>query len=114
MNGIGTEIAKNLILAGVRSVHLVDDALVTQGDECNYFVTEEQCGQNVSPSSFSILSLPCSFAVYAVLMIIPPKSGLFYFKKINHLVHLEGGRISRESSSTKSTSARDSKCDQFG
>ncbi|KAE9548676.1 hypothetical protein FO519_008109 [Halicephalobus sp. NKZ332] len=44
-SGVGTEILKNLVLAGIKSFHVVDDILVNESDlGKNFFVTEEELG----------------------------------------------------------------------
>ncbi|XP_055384404.1 SUMO-activating enzyme subunit 1 [Condylostylus longicornis] len=39
VNGLGAEVAKNIILAGVKSVTLLDDQNVTLGDSCSQFLS---------------------------------------------------------------------------
>jgi ubiquitin-activating enzyme E1 len=47
LNGLGAEIAKNLVLAGVKSVNLHDDDNVELWDlSSNFFLTEKDVGQN--------------------------------------------------------------------
>ena len=47
MKGLGNEIAKNLVLAGIASLTIVDDQVVTERDlGCQFFITEENIGQN--------------------------------------------------------------------
>ena len=49
MRGLGAEICKNLILAGVKSVTMLDDQEVTEEDFVSQFlVAREQLGKNVS------------------------------------------------------------------
>ena len=49
MRGLGAEICKNLILAGVKSVTMLDDQEVTKEDFVSQFlVAREQLGKNVS------------------------------------------------------------------
>lgn len=38
VSGLGAEIAKNIILAGVKSVVLLDDAVVSEADRCSQFL----------------------------------------------------------------------------
>lgn len=38
LNGLGAEVAKNIILSGVKSVTLLDDAPVTEIDSCSQFL----------------------------------------------------------------------------
>jgi ubiquitin-activating enzyme E1 len=59
MGGLGVEIAKNLILAGVRSVTIHDEAPVTLADlAAQYYVREAQIGHNRA-----IVSLPSLVAL---------------------------------------------------
>lgn len=52
LNGLGAEIAKNIILAGVKSVTFLDDRTVTQLDfASNFFVSRDQLGNNRAESS---------------------------------------------------------------
>ncbi|XP_049268908.1 ubiquitin-like modifier-activating enzyme 1 [Rhipicephalus sanguineus] len=47
MGGLGVEIAKNIILAGVRSVTIHDEAVCTAGDlSSQYFLGEDTIGEN--------------------------------------------------------------------
>ena len=38
LNGLGAEVAKNIILAGVKSVTLLDSKVITEGDSCSQFL----------------------------------------------------------------------------
>lgn len=52
LNGLGAEIAKNIILAGVKSVTFLDHRNVTQLDfTSNFFVPRDQLGLNRADSS---------------------------------------------------------------
>lgn len=49
LKGLGNEIAKNLVLAGVGSLTVVDDDPVVEADlDAQFFVSEESVGQMVS------------------------------------------------------------------
>jgi ubiquitin-like 1-activating enzyme E1 A len=49
IKALGNEIAKNLVLAGIGSLTIVDPAVVTEADVASqFFVTEENVGQNVT------------------------------------------------------------------
>lgn len=49
MGGVGAEVAKNIILGGVKSVKLMDDAVVSELDaSAQFLVPREAVGQNVS------------------------------------------------------------------
>ncbi len=49
MSGLGAELAKNIILGGVKSVTLMDHKPVTELDASSQFlVTRDSIGQNVS------------------------------------------------------------------
>lgn len=52
MNGLGAEIGKNIILAGVKSVTFLDHRNVSQLDfTSNFFVPRDQLGQNRAEAS---------------------------------------------------------------
>lgn len=52
LRALGTEIAKNLTLAGISSLTIVDDEPVTEDDlGAGYFLREEDIGKPVSASS---------------------------------------------------------------
>ena len=47
LNGLGVEIAKNVILTGVKSVSLYDTALCRTGDlAANFYLSQQNMGQN--------------------------------------------------------------------
>ena len=49
MGGLGAEVAKNLILAGVKSLTMLDPAEVTAAEaSCQFFVPADCLGANVS------------------------------------------------------------------
>lgn len=49
LRALGTEIAKNLILAGVNSLTIIDDSEITEEDlGAQYFLRHEDVGQPVS------------------------------------------------------------------
>lgn len=48
VGGLGAEVAKNIILGGVKSVKLMDDAVVSELDaSAQFLVPRESIGQNV-------------------------------------------------------------------
>jgi ubiquitin-like 1-activating enzyme E1 A len=50
LRALGTEIAKNLTLAGVQSLTIVDDSVIVDEDlGCQFFIREEDIGRPVSP-----------------------------------------------------------------
>lgn len=52
LRALGTEIAKNLTLAGIKSLTIIDDEPVTEEDlGAQYFVRVEDVGQPVLPGS---------------------------------------------------------------
>ena|SRR5437762_2230035 len=54
MKALGNEVAKNLVLAGIGSLTVLDPDVVTQSDVATqFFVTEEDIGKNVT------IKLPC-------------------------------------------------------
>uniref|UniRef100_A0A182W3C9 SUMO-activating enzyme subunit 1 n=1 Tax=Anopheles minimus TaxID=112268 RepID=A0A182W3C9_9DIPT len=54
MNGLGAEIAKNIILAGVKSVTLLDDRKVTEEDYCSQFLApQSSLGSNRAEASLA-------------------------------------------------------------
>lgn len=49
LNGYGAEVAKNIILAGVKSVTFLDHRVATALDTCSqFFIPRDKIGQNVS------------------------------------------------------------------
>lgn len=59
LRALGTEIAKNLTLAGISSLTIVDEELVTEEDlGAQFFLREEDIGQKVSSISPRLLSGP--------------------------------------------------------
>uniref|UniRef100_A0AAG5CTY8 SUMO-activating enzyme subunit 1 n=1 Tax=Anopheles atroparvus TaxID=41427 RepID=A0AAG5CTY8_ANOAO len=54
LNGLGAEIAKNVILAGVKSVTLLDDRKVTEEDFCSQFLAPQSAvGNNRAEASLT-------------------------------------------------------------
>ena len=54
MSGLGAEVAKNIILGGVKSVTLMDSKVVTEQDASSQFlVTRDSIGQNVSRLTYN-------------------------------------------------------------
>lgn len=59
LRALGTEIAKNLTLAGISSLTIIDDELVTEEDlGAQYFLREEDVGKPVSCHSLVGLFVP--------------------------------------------------------
>ena len=57
---LGTEIAKNLTLAGISSLTIIDDEPVTEEDlGSQYFLREEDVGKPVSLSHLATLRVSC-------------------------------------------------------
>jgi len=49
LDGLGAEIAKNIILAGVNTVTFLDHRNVTELDRCSqFFIPKEDIGKNVN------------------------------------------------------------------
>jgi len=49
LKALGNEIAKNLVLAGIGSLTIVDEGIVTEDDlGAQFFLTEQHIGFNVS------------------------------------------------------------------
>ena len=49
IQGFGAEICKNIVLAGVKSVTILDDKLVTENDNYSQFLApRDEIGKNVS------------------------------------------------------------------
>jgi molybdopterin/thiamine biosynthesis adenylyltransferase len=49
LQGFGAEICKNIILAGVKSVTILDNGVVTDEDACSQFLApRDKIGKNVS------------------------------------------------------------------
>jgi len=58
LRGLGVEVAKNVILAGVRSVALLDDALAEIADlGGQFYLTEDDCERKVSRAEASLSKL---------------------------------------------------------
>ncbi|KAG1662099.1 SUMO-activating enzyme subunit 1 [Nymphon striatum] len=52
LNGLGSEVCKNIVLAGVKSVVLLDHEVVTEEDaSCQFLVNREDVGKNRAVSS---------------------------------------------------------------
>lgn len=52
LNGFGAEVAKNIVLSGVKGVTFLDHQLVTENDFCSqFFVPREKLGQNRAEAS---------------------------------------------------------------
>lgn len=48
LRSLGAEIAKNLVLAGIGSLTIIDNAVVKQGDiDAQFFLSDEHINQNV-------------------------------------------------------------------
>lgn len=49
LKGFGAEVAKNIILSGVKSLTLLDDGLLTEEDTCSQFLAPtDAIGKSVS------------------------------------------------------------------
>merc|ERR1712227_158764 len=56
VSGLGAEIAKNLVLAGVNTLEMVDSALVSDQDATSQFLAPRDClGQNRAEASLQRL-----------------------------------------------------------
>ena len=56
MKALGNEVAKNLVLAGIGSLTVLDPDVVTQSDVATqFFVTEEDIGKNVPSNCFDVM-----------------------------------------------------------
>jgi len=54
VGGLGAEVAKNIVLAGIKSITLLDHVKVSQEDFCcQFFVRRDDLGQNRAESSLS-------------------------------------------------------------
>jgi ubiquitin-like 1-activating enzyme E1 A len=54
LQGFGAEICKNIILAGVKAVTILDSGVVTDEDACSQFLAaRDQLGKNVSQKNCS-------------------------------------------------------------
>lgn len=57
LNGFGAEVAKNIILAGVKSITFLDDREFTQLDSCSQFLApKDSIGKNVKIFSSFLFS----------------------------------------------------------
>lgn len=58
LRALGTEIAKNLTLAGINSLTIVDDSPITEGDlGAQYFLRNEDIGKPVRTHSPSVCTI---------------------------------------------------------
>ena len=65
LNGYGAEVAKNIILAGVKSVTFMDHRSLSALDACSQFLApKDQVGKNV------IFMIPISFFSFSVFIIL--------------------------------------------
>ena len=56
MKALGNEVAKNLVLAGIGSLTVLDPDAVTQSDVATqFFVTEEDIGKNVPSNCVEVM-----------------------------------------------------------
>jgi len=70
LDGLGAEVAKNIILAGVKSVTFLDHRNATKLDRCSQFlVPKKDIGMNVN-------------IIYLLIIQGMPKQKLYYKKKI--------------------------------
>jgi molybdopterin/thiamine biosynthesis adenylyltransferase len=76
LQGFGAEICKNIILAGVKAVTILDGGVVTEEDACSQFLAaRDQLGKNVSngytnvtfPNSMLAIEGPYSLFLSRVL-----------------------------------------------
>lgn len=59
LKALANEVAKNLVLAGIGSLTIIDHAAVTEEDlSSQFFVSEEHVGQNVRPYLTFKVQLP--------------------------------------------------------
>lgn len=90
LNGLGAEIAKNIILAGVKSVTFLDDKPVTQLDFASqFFVPRDELGKNRAEAS-----LPRAQALNPMVSLTADTSSLSdmrdeFFKLFDVVVVLE-------------------------
>lgn len=55
--GLANEIAKNLVLAGVGSLTILEDQVVNEDDlGAQFFISEQHLGSNVSSPNFGLFS----------------------------------------------------------
>ncbi len=69
LTGLGAEVAKNIILAGIKSIVLLDPSQVTEEDQCSQFlVAREDVGKNVSMYTDITVHI---WAAYLITYIMP-------------------------------------------
>jgi molybdopterin/thiamine biosynthesis adenylyltransferase len=69
VRGVTMEVCKNLVLAGVKAVTLVDDAPVSELDlAANFFLTTNDLGSKV----WKPLSCLCAYVCCVCLLSLPP------------------------------------------
>jgi ubiquitin-like 1-activating enzyme E1 A len=58
MQGLGAEIAKNLVLSGINSLHIIDSNVVTEDDfNSNFLIDRKLLGENVRMKIFCLVSI---------------------------------------------------------
>jgi ubiquitin-like 1-activating enzyme E1 A len=66
VKGLANEIAKNLVLAGIKSLTIIDHEVVTESDlGAQFFVTEQDVGRNVRAWSASMCEAQLTIMIYA-------------------------------------------------
>ena len=57
MQGVGAEIAKNLVLSGIHSLTLLDSNIVSENDlKTNFLISQNSIGKNVEKKIQSFIS----------------------------------------------------------
>lgn len=64
MNALAAEIAKNIVLAGISSLTIIDGQQVTNDDlENNFLIPRDSVGLNVSTITYTFFSVPTRLLV---------------------------------------------------
>ena len=67
LSGLGAEVAKNIILSGIKSITLLDHANVTEEDRCcQFLINRDDVGKNVRPFQEIDEILPVKMNIHLV------------------------------------------------
>lgn len=71
LRGIATEVCKNVVLAGIGKLTVLDDKDIMEEDlGSGFFFREEELGQKVSRQTFLARALPCDTALLMSLAVL--------------------------------------------
>ena len=76
LRGIATETIKNIVLAGIGKLVILDDALVSEGDlGAGFFLQEDDVGKKVGPSFWFCL-FPFPIFIFAPILAVLRRASL--------------------------------------